>query len=152
GLFVVCLTRNDLEMRSYDAIVIGSGPNGLAAAITLRRAGLSVLVVEAKQVLGGCVHSTELTLPDFKHDVCSAVYPLAIDSPFFATLPLSQFGLEWIYSPAPLAHPFDDGTAVVLERDVECTSITLDRDARAYRRLMIPLVRDWPKSQFDLLS
>ena len=139
-------------MRSYDAIVVGSGPNGLAAAITLRRAGLAVLVVEAKNVLGGCLHSAELTLPGFAHDVCSAVYPLALDSPFFATLPLGQFGLEWIYSPAPLAHPFDDGTAVLLERDVELTSTTLDRDARAYRRLMTPLVRDWPRLQFDLLG
>src|SRR5262245_18095596 len=134
GSSVFVWAGNDPRMRSYDAIVVGSAPNGLASAITLRRAGHCVLLVEAKHVLRGCLPSTELTLPCFVHDVCSAVYPLAVDSPVFATLPLDQFGLEWIYSPAPLAHPFDDGTAIVLERDVERTTTTLDRDAQAYRR------------------
>jgi phytoene dehydrogenase-like protein len=136
----------------YDAIIIGSGPNGLAAAITLARAGLSVLVLEAEQTLGGCLRSAELTLPDFVHDVCSAVHPLAITSPFFRTLPLAEYGLQWVHSPVPLAHPLDDGTAVLLERDVEATSVMLDNDTKAYRKLMNPFVRDWHQLQMDLLG
>ncbi len=98
----------------YDAIVIGSGPNGLAAAITIQQAGLSVLLVEAKAVIGGGLRSAELTLPYFVHDVCSAIHPLAVGSPFFKTLPLDRYGLEFIHPPVPAAHPFDDGTAAVL--------------------------------------
>ena len=129
---------------SYDAIVIGSGPNGLAAAITLARAGYSVLVQEAEAMIGGGTRSAELTLPGFMHDVCSAVHPLAIASPFFRSLPLSEHGLEWIHSPAPLAHPFDDAMAVLLEGSVETTADALGRDSMNYRRLMKPLVELWP--------
>lgn len=128
---------------SYDAIVVGSGPNGLAAAITLAQAGRSVLVFEAKNTIGGGARTQELTLPGFQHDVCSAIHPLALGSPFFRTLPLEQYGLEWISPSAPLAHPLDDGTAMVLERSIEATGETLGRDANAYRKLMTPLVAHW---------
>src|SRR3989440_1972369 len=125
--------------HSYDAIVVGAGPNGLAAAITLARAGRSVLVLEAKDTIGGGCRSMELTLPGFVHDVCSAIHPLGIGSPFFRSLPLEEYGLQWIHPPAPLPHPFDDGTAALLERSIEVTSPTLGRDAQAYQKLMQPL-------------
>ena len=137
--------------RSYDAVVIGSGPNGLAAAILLVRGGRSVLVLEAEETIGGGARSAELTLPGFVHDVCSAVHPLAVGSPFFRTLPLERHGLEWIQPPAPLAHPFDDGTAAVLERSVEMTVETLGRDV-AYQKLMTPLVADWGRLDAELLA
>jgi phytoene dehydrogenase-like protein len=124
-----------------DAIVVGSGPNGLAAAIVLAEAGRSVLLLEAADTVGGGARTTELTLPGFRHDVCSAIHPLGLGSPFFRTLPLSEHGLEWIHPPAPLAHPFDDGTAALLERSVDATAAQLAGDEAAYRRLMVPLVR-----------
>ena len=139
-------------MRSYDAVVVGSGPNGLAAAITLAQAGRSVLVLEAKDTVGGGARSAELTLPGFLHDVCSAIHPLALGSPFLSTLPLSEHGLEWIQPPAPLAHPFEDGTAAVLERSVDKTGEALGRDATAYAKLMSPLVADWDKLAIELLG
>ncbi|MGH9732541.1 MAG: phytoene desaturase family protein, partial [Candidatus Acidiferrales bacterium] len=107
------------SQRSYDAIVIGSGPNGLAAAVRLAQAGKSVAVYEAERTIGGGARSAELTLPGFVHDICSAVHPMAISSPFFRTLPLDRFGLRWVQPDAPLAHPFDDGSAAVLVRSVE---------------------------------
>jgi len=131
------------EYHTYDAIVIGSGPNGLAAAITLAQAGLSVAVFEAKETIGGGSRSMELTLPGFVHDVCSAVHPLALDSSFFRSLPLERYGLEMIQPPVPLAHPLDDGTAVLLERSIEATAAGLGIDAKAYRKLMTPLVAQW---------
>src|SRR5436190_6907654 len=106
----------------YDAVVVGSGPNGLAAAITLARAGCSVLVCEANATIGGGARSAEITLPGFVHDVCSAVHPLAAGSPFFKTLPLERFGLEWIEPEIPLAHPLDNGSAACLQRDVDLTA------------------------------
>ncbi|MBI2816768.1 MAG: NAD(P)/FAD-dependent oxidoreductase [Acidobacteria bacterium] len=127
----------------YDGVVIGSGPNGLSAAITLARAGWKVLVIEEQGTIGGGARSTELTLPGFIHDVCSAVHPLAISSPFFRTLPLSEYGLEWIYPPYPVAHPFDDGTAAVLQRSVERTAESLGADRAAYLDLMQGPVADW---------
>ena len=123
-----------------DAVVVGSGPNGLAAAITLARAGRSALVVEAAETVGGGVRSDELTLPGFVHDVCSAIHPLAKASPCFGELPLEEHGLELVDPLVPLAHPFDDGSAVVLERSVEATAVGLGPDAEAYRSLMAPLV------------
>jgi phytoene dehydrogenase-like protein len=126
--------------RSYDAIIIGSGPNGLAAAITIARAGRSTLVLEAKDTLGGGARSSERTQPGFIHDNCSAIHPLGIISPFFRSLPLAEHGLEWVHPPAALAHPLDDGRVAILEQSVEATAQGLGVDADAYRRLMGPLV------------
>jgi phytoene dehydrogenase-like protein len=137
---------------SYDAIVIGAGPNGLAAAIVMARAGRSVLLREAAPTVGGGTRSAELTLPGFIHDICAAVHPLGIASPFFRTLPLDQFGLEWIQPPLPLAHPFDDGSAALLHRSVDTTAAGLGRDGAAYRRLMAPLVRLWSQLESSLLG
>ena len=131
------------KRHAYDAVVIGSGPNGLAAAITIARAGRSVVVFEARDTIGGGARTKELTLPGFLHDVCSAIHPLGLASPFFRSLPLEKYGVEWIQPDAPLAHPLDDGTAVVLERSIEETSATLCLDAAAYQKLMTPLVKHW---------
>jgi phytoene dehydrogenase-like protein len=138
--------------REYDAVVVGSGPNGFAAAITLARAGLSVVVFEAKKTIGGGMRSAELTLPGFIHDVCSAIHPLAMSSPFFQSLPLTQHGLLWINPLVPLAHPFDDGTAAVLERSIDTTCLTLDIDGYAYKKLMEPLVASWNDLSKDILA
>jgi len=127
--------------RGHDAIVVGAGPNGLAAAITLARAGRSVLVVEAADEIGGGTRSAELTLPGFVHDVCSAVHPLLMASPFFRDLPLVRHGVHVAHPAVPLAHPLDDGTAAVLDRDVRGTASCLGADERAYLKLMGPLVR-----------
>lgn len=141
-----------LAQHTYDAVVIGSGPNGLAAAITLAQAGRSVLVLEAGATIGGGVRSAESTLPGFLHDTCSAIHPLAASSSFFRALPLHKYGLEWIHPPAPLAHPLDDGMVAVLERSVEATGETLGPDAAAYRKLMIPFVTDWERLAVDMLG
>jgi phytoene dehydrogenase-like protein len=133
-------------LESYDAVVVGAGPNGLAAAITLVRNGLSTLLVEAEATPGGGMRSCELTLPGYTHDLCSAVHPLGIGSPFFASLPLARHGLTWIDSPAPLAHVFADGSATLLERSIDATAAQFDRDGPAYRRLLEPFVE-----QFDEL-
>lgn len=138
--------------ESYDAVVVGAGPNGLAAAITLARAGRSVLLLEAEERLGGGARSAELTRPGFVHDVCSAVHPMGVASPFFRTLPLGERGLEWVHPPVPLAHPLDDGTAVLLERSVEATGEALAGDGAAYRRLMAPLVSGWDDLAAQLLG
>ncbi len=127
----------------YDAVVVGAGPNGLAAAITIARTGRSVIVYEAKESIGGGSRSMELTLPGFVHDVCSAIHPLGLSSTFFRSLPLEQYGLEWIHSPAPLAHPLDDGTVALLERSIDATGATLGCDAQAYKKLMKPLAAHW---------
>src|SRR2546426_9461089 len=109
----------------YDAAIVGSGPNGLASAITLARAGLKVLVLEANATVGGGARSAELTLPGFVHDICSAIHPFGAGSSFFRSVPLQQHGLEWIHSPAPLAHPLDGGHVAVLERSTEETAHNL---------------------------
>jgi phytoene dehydrogenase-like protein len=124
-----------------DAIVVGSGPNGLAAAITLARAGRSVRVLEAGGTIGGGCRTAELTLPGFRHDVCSAVHPLAAGSRFFRELPLREHGLELIHPDLPMAHPLDDRTAAVLARSVDETAAGLGIDGRRYRRLFGPLAR-----------
>ncbi len=131
--------------QEYDAVVIGSGPNGLSAAITIAESGHSVLVVEGSKCIGGGARSEELTLPGFVHDVCSSVFPMGIWSPFFQRLPLAQYGLEWVQPAAPLAHPLDDGSAVILERSVELTAQNLGEDNGRYRRIMGSLVSAWPK-------
>ncbi len=136
----------------YDAIVVGSGPNGLAAAITIARAGHSVLLMEQKETLGGGARTAEITLPGFKHDICSAIHPMAAASPFFRILDLSEHGLEWICPPAALAHPLDDGTAVLLEQSVEATAACLGVDTAAYPKLMRPLIDGWDKLASDLLG
>ncbi|TMK24700.1 MAG: NAD(P)/FAD-dependent oxidoreductase, partial [Actinobacteria bacterium] len=130
-------------MSGYDAVVVGSGPNGLAAAITMARAGLSVLVREAQETIGGGTRSAELTLPGFVHDVCSAVHPMAVASPFLRALPLAEHGLELIHPPAPLAHPLDDGEAVVPDRSIDATVASLGGDGEAYRRVIGRTVEDW---------
>jgi phytoene dehydrogenase-like protein len=131
--------------KEYDAVVIGSGPNGLSSAITLAEAGHSVLVIEGHETIGGGTRSAELTLPGFVHDVCSSVYPMALWSPFFRRLPLAQQGLEWVHPAAPLAHPLDDGSAVLLERSVERTAENVGIDEDRYIRFMEPLLAAWPK-------
>lgn len=135
-----------------DAVVVGSGPNGLAAAVTLARAGRSVLVVEGKDTVGGSSRTAELTLPGFLHDVGAAVHPLGIAAPFFRMAPFDQYGLEWINHHIPVAHPLDDGSAVLLHRSVEETAATLGRDASRYRKLVGPLVGLWDRLAADLLG
>ncbi len=134
------------------ACVIGSGPNGLAAAIVLAQAGLRVEVFEAEEEPGGAARSLPLTLPGFLHDFGSAVYPMAAGSPFFATLPLADYALEWVHGDAPLAHPLDDGTAVILERDLLDAERELGADGKAWRRLMQPIVDHWEQFAEDSLG
>jgi phytoene dehydrogenase-like protein len=133
-------------------VVIGSGPNGLAAAIALARAGRNVTVYEANARIGGGTRSEELTLPGFLHDVCSAVHPMAISSPCFEMFPLAAHGLEWIQPDAPLAHPLDDGTAVMLERSVDATAANLGEDGAAWRSLMEPFAAAWADLRRDLMA
>jgi phytoene dehydrogenase-like protein len=142
-----------VSTHEYDAIVVGSGPNGLAAAIVLAHAGRRVLVREAADSVGGGLRSAELTLPGFVHDVCAAVHPLAASSPLFRSLPLAANGLEWVHPPSPLAHPFDDGPAAVLERSLADTANGLGRaDGNAWRRLLEPFVNAWPELAADVLA
>src|SRR5580658_1407687 len=136
---------------SRKACVIGAGPNGLAAAIVLAQAGLRVDVLEAESTPGGAVRTLELTLPGFRHDFGAAVYPLGAGSPFFSSLPLADHGLEWIHSPAPLAHPLDDGTAVILERDLGAARESLGTDGRAWDNLMRPFVERWAEFAPEVL-
>lgn len=123
-----------------EAYVIGSGPNGLTAAIVLARAGVHTTILEAQPTIGGGVRSAELTLPGFVHDVCSAVHPLALGSPVFSTFPLAEHGLHWIHPMSPLAHPLDDGSAALLEISIDKTAERLARDGPAWRRALSPLV------------
>jgi phytoene dehydrogenase-like protein len=139
-------------LARYDAVVIGSGPNGLAAAITVARAGRTVLVREAADEIGGGARSAELTLPGFVHDVCSAIHPLGVASPFLRALPLGDHGLEWVHPDIPLAHPLEDGTAVTLERSLDATADGLDEDGHAYRRLVGPVVSDWRRLEESILG
>lgn len=140
------------ERRDYDAVVVGSGPNGLAAAILMQQKGLSVLLIEGKGTIGGGLRSAELTLPGYLHDICSAVHPLAVSSPFFRTLPLSDHGLEYIYPATAAAHPFDNGIAAVLKGSVEDTAALLGADEQSYIDLMRPVVHDWPLIAPDVLG
>jgi phytoene dehydrogenase-like protein len=139
------------NVQHKKACVIGAGPNGLAAAIVLAQAGLEVEVFEAESQPGGAARTMELTMPGFHHDFGSAVHPMAVGSPFFSTLPLHDYGLEWIHSPAPLAHPLDDGTAVLLERNFDEAQAALGEDGAAWRGLMEPLAERWPELAHDIL-
>ncbi len=133
-------------MALRTANVVGSGPNGLAAAITLAQRGVAVTVYERNATIGGACATGEVTLPGFRHDLGSSVYPLGVCSPFFMSLPLEQLGLRWIEPEAALAHPLDDGSAMMLEHSLEATAAQFEaRDARAWRALLGPTVRDWAK-------
>ena len=139
-------------MDHYDAIVVGSGPNGLAAAAYLTRGGRSVLVVEAAATLGGGARTAELTLPGFRHDVCSAVHPLAVASPIFADLPLADHGLAWVHPDVPAAHPLPGGGAAVLHRSLDRTAAGLEGDGPAWRGLFDPVVEHWDVLRHQLLG
>src|SRR5438045_4176747 len=135
-----------------DAVVVGSGPNGLSAAIVLARAGLRVRVHEAEPTIGGGTRSAALTLPGFVHDVCSAIHPMGAASPFFGGLDLARHGLEWIHPEVAVAHPLDDGTAVALLRSLDDTAAGLGEDASAYRRMMGPFARRFADLCDDVLG
>src|ERR687893_2812554 len=140
----------------HDAIVVGAGPNGLSAAITLAQAGRSVLVLEASDRYGGAVATEELTLPGFRHDTFSAVYPAAAASPVFARMPLDRFGLRWIHPAACYAHPLGGGRAIALYRDVDATAASLDAirpgDGAAWRDFVTPLLEAWDAIRDTMLS
>ncbi|HKZ66742.1 MAG TPA: NAD(P)/FAD-dependent oxidoreductase [Chitinophagaceae bacterium] len=150
-LVMIEITLNT-NKKEYDAIVVGSGPNGLSAAIVLQQVGLSVLLIEGKDTIGGGMRTAELTLPGFKHDVCSAIHPMAAASPFFKTLPLKEYGLEFITPPIAAAHPFDDGTAAVLTQSIEETARLLGKDEQAWLKLIGPVVKNWPLIDNDVLA
>lgn len=133
----------------YNVLIVGAGPNGLAAAIRLAQAGARVKVFESHDTIGGGTRSAELTLNGYLHDVCSAIHPLSLASPFFQKLPLNSFGLDYIHPPFPLAHPLDGGGAVVLKRSLVETAMGMDQDGSAYLKLMRPLVRDWKRLMAD---
>lgn len=138
--------------RAWEVVVIGSGPNGLAAAIGAAQRGRATLLLEAAPTIGGGLRSGELTLPGFLHDICSSVHPMAVGSPFFRSLPLAEHGLVWITPPASAAHPLDDGTAVILWNDLERTADSLGADGRRYRSTFGRLARDWPMLEPDVLA
>src|SRR5260370_4956521 len=141
-----------LDLPKADAIVVGSGPNGLAAAIRLAQAGWPVVVVESADKPGGGVRSAELTRPGFVHDVCSSVYPMGVCSPFLRTLPLKDHGLDWVFPPAAMAHPFDDGSAALLYPSLEETVAGLGQDGAAYQRLIGSLVPRWQDLLADVFA
>lgn len=141
-----------MDSTRYDAIIVGSGPNGLAAAVALAQQGLQVKVLEAAETIGGGTRTQELTLPGFHHDVCSAIHPMAVASPFFKTLPLEEHDLKWIYPEYPLAHPLDDEPAVILHQSLEDMADELGPDSDAYRKLYEPIVRNFDRLAPQLLA
>lgn len=141
-----------MAKTDFDAIIVGSGPNGLSAAIALQQAGLSVLVLEAKATVGGGLRSAELTLPGFVHDICSAIHPLALASPFFRTLPLDKHGLEYVQPPVAAAHPFDDGTTALLTKSLDETVKRLGKDGEIYRKLIGAIAQKLPTLAADILA
>ncbi|MDZ7693025.1 MAG: NAD(P)/FAD-dependent oxidoreductase [Balneolaceae bacterium] len=148
---VIISAKSCLNLK-YDAVIVGSGPNGLSAAIVLAQKGLAVKILEAKDTIGGGTRTQELTLPGFKHDVCSAIHPMAVCSPFFQTLPLEEHGLTWIYPEYPLAHPLDDEPAVILHQSLEKTADHLFADRSAYKRLFEPIVNNFSELAPQLLA
>ncbi len=143
---------NKNEKPDFDAVVVGSGPNGLAAAINLQREGYSTLLLESRDTIGGGLRSKELTLPGFVHDACSAIHPLAAGSPFFSTLPLKEHGLKFIYPEIPVAHPFATGDAAVVTRDIQETARLLGADEESYLKLVRPLAENWELLAGDILG
>ncbi|MBV8445386.1 MAG: NAD(P)/FAD-dependent oxidoreductase, partial [Candidatus Dormibacteraeota bacterium] len=140
-----------MSAEQYDAVVVGAGPNGLTAAVMLARQGLGVLVLEGASTPGGGARTAEMTLPGFRHDVCSAVHPLGAGSPVFRSLPLEEHGLRWLEAPVALAHPFDDGPPATLLRSVDGTAASLGIDSAAYRRLVAPFIGRWDELAPDAL-
>lgn len=141
-----------MQKEEYDAVVVGSGPNGLAAAIFLQEKGLRVLVIEGKDTIGGGMRTKEVTLPGFHHDICSAIHPLAVAAPYFKSLPLEKFGLEYLHPRILAAHPLEDGPSGVLYRSLEDTAAGLGKDADIYRRIMSPIVSHWDGLSRDFLG
>jgi phytoene dehydrogenase-like protein len=147
--------RSNERSKEYDAVVVGAGPNGLSAAVTLARAGWKVRVIEARETVGGGARTAELTLPGFQHDVCSAIYPFTVGSPYLSKLPLDEHGLRWIHPPVALAHPLDDGTAAVMAyRDFAETGESFGEleDALAWRRLLQPIAAGWAPLASEVLG
>ncbi|UZD24442.1 NAD(P)/FAD-dependent oxidoreductase [Algoriphagus halophytocola] len=138
--------------KQYDAIIVGSGPNGLAAGIALAQKGKKVKIIEAGDTVGGGARTKFLTLPGYKHDVCSAIHPMAMASPFFASLPLEKYGLKWITPPFPVAHPLDNEPAIIMDLDIHKTANELGIDKAAYLKLLNPIVRDFNDLLPDLLG
>jgi phytoene dehydrogenase-like protein len=148
----ISLLRERTHPHCCHSVVIGSGPNGLSAAIVLAEAGYGVEVHEAQSTIGGGARTLPLTLPGFHHDFGSAIHALAIGSPFFSTLPLKQHGVEWIHPPAPLAHPLDDGTAVTLEHNMDDAAHALGSDGQKWRRIFGPLAENWQHLADEVLQ
>lgn len=140
------------DMKKYDAIIIGSGPNGLAAAITLQQQGLSTLIVEGADTIGGGMRTKELTLPGFQHDVCSAIHPMAMASPFMRSLPLQEYGLEFVQAPYAAAHPLDSGDVALLANSVDETAEGLGIDKNFYKELIQPVVNQWESLALDTMG
>jgi phytoene dehydrogenase-like protein len=139
-------------LGDYDAVVVGSGPNGLSAGVTLAQAGMKVLLIEGHEHIGGGTRTDEVTLPGFRHDLCSAIHPFAQGSPFFRQLPLAEHGMELVHPPVPVAHPLDGGGAAALLRSLQQSAARFGADGRAYAHLMGPLVEDWADLTEDLLG
>lgn len=140
------------SMRKYDVIIIGSGPNGFAAAITLQQQGLSTLIVEGADTIGGGMRTKELTLPGFKHDVCSAIHPMAMASPFLRSLPLREYGLEFVQATYPVAHPLDNGDSGLLFNSLEETAQDLGVDGHTYKKLVLPIIDRWESLALDTMG
>jgi phytoene dehydrogenase-like protein len=139
-------------LKQYDAIIVGSGPNGFAAAITLQQQGISTLLIEGADSIGGGMRTKELTLPGFKHDICSAIHPMAVASPFFATLPLEAFGLQFIYAPYQAAHPLDEGETAFLHKDIREAAADLGIDGTTYLKLIQPVFNQWKALALDTMG